>query len=106
METASGKVVSQYGNDGREQTWKGLEDVVRVSFIPVVPLLPRHDCLIDIAGGERFVKRFGKGFIRQTKDGFRTVEYVNCCMTERYRFWVFHSSGKALVTSPDFEVRI
>jgi len=107
IELRDGSVSRQYEN-GKEQTWKKLrlDEIVRVSFVPVVNILPRHDCFIDISHGEHFIKRFGKGFIKQMPDGFRLAEYVNCCQTNRYRFWVFHSNGRCLITRPDFELRI
>ena len=109
MQLADGKVVRQYNKDGKENTWKDLplQEIVRVSFVPALPVLPTHDCLIDISAGEHFEKRFGKGFISNRKgSGYSLIEYVNCCSTNRYRLWVFHSSGKALVTRSDYEVRI
>ena len=105
METAKGEVLRQYDNDGHEQSWKQLnpDEVIRVSFIPLLPTLPQHDVLIDISNGEKFIKRFGRGFIKQTGSGFKLKEYLNCCVTSNYRFWVF-SNGRCMVTRPDYEV--
>lgn len=105
METSDGIVLSQYDEEGIEQSWKKIkpESVVRVSFIPVLPILPRHDVFIDIKDGERFIRRFGKGFIKNSGDGFKLKEYLNCCVTNRYRFWVF-SNGRTMVTRRDYEV--
>jgi hypothetical protein len=104
-ETTGGDVLDQYNSDGTEYTWKSLnpDEIVRFSFIPALPLLPRHDVLIDHADGERFVKRFGRGFIRQGPDGFKLREYLNCCMTNRYRMYVF-SGGRCTCTRPDYEM--
>jgi len=108
METANGQILDQYDEQGNEQSWKKLrpEDVVRVSFLPTVALLPRHDVFIDIKDGERFIRRFGRGFMKQAPgEGFRLRQYLNCCVTNRYRFWSF-SNGRALVTRKDYEVRL
>lgn len=109
MQTADGNVRRQYDENGVEHTWKDIDagQVVRVSFLPRIPglPLPRHDAFIDITAGERFVKRFGRGFLKDYGGGFKLAEYINCCVTNRYRLWVF-SSGQALVTRPDYEVFI
>jgi len=107
LETADGVVIKQYDEDGKENTWKSVnaDAIVRFSFVPSINILPRHDVLIDHANGERFVKRFGRGIIRQGSDGIKLREYINCCMTNRYRLWVF-STGRTLLTRSDYEVRI
>ena len=105
METSDGLVLKQYVN-GKENTWKTLDTdkVVRVSFIPAIDILPRHDVFIDHSKGEKFIRRFGRGF-QKARWQFRLGEYINCCVTNRYRFWVF-SSGKTLITHKDYEVYI
>lgn len=106
MEAAGGIVRRQYNESGIEQTWKDLplERIIRVTFLPLVPVLPRHDIFIDINKGERFVRRFGRGFIKQADDGFKLREYINCCVTERYRVYVISTTGQTIVTRPDYEV--
>jgi len=78
------------------------EKVVRCSFVPALPILPKHDIIINPAIGERFIKRFSRGFLK-AKDGFNMSEYLNCCQTNRYRFWLY-SSGRGMITSPEGEV--
>jgi len=104
MELDDGTVRRQYGDDGRECTWKDLplERIVRVSFLPRVPLLPPHHAIIDPAAGERFVRRFARGKLRQGGDGIRLREYVNCLVTTRYRLWSYHD-GRVIVTRPDYD---
>jgi hypothetical protein len=106
METVDGQILSQYEADGKENTWKVLpiEKIIRCSFLPSVPGFPRHDVLIDLAAGEQFVRRFGRGFLKQTKEGIQLKEYLNCCVTQKYRFYVIHSCGRTLVTRQDYEV--
>lgn len=106
IETTDGKVLKQYDESGNEQSWKTLnpDEIVRVSFLPRVQLLPQHDVLIDINNGEKFIKRFGRGFLRE-KDNFKLGEYINCVVTNRYRFWVF-SNGRTLITRRDYEVNL
>lgn len=107
IETADGDIRAQYDTDGKEQTWKTMpiDRVARVSFIPAIPILPRHDVLIDIENGEQFVRRFGRGFIRQGPDGLRLQEYLNCCVTNKYRIYVF-STGRVMATHQDMEIRV
>lgn len=104
MQLMDGTVRKQY-EGGAEQTWKTLplDQVVRVSFVPQVPLLPLHHIMIDITAAEQFVKRFGRGFMKQGKDGFKLWEYVNCCVTNHHRTWVF-SGGGVIVTRSDYEL--
>jgi len=107
LETKSGEVIKQYSEDGKENTWKTVDpdSVVRFSFIPTIGVLPRHDVLIDYNSGEKFIRRFGRGIMRQKSSGIQLEEYLNCCVTNRYRLWVF-SSGRTLITKPDYEVYI
>lgn len=107
MEMADGTILDQYDEHGNEQSWKKLktESIVRVSFLPILDVLPRHDVFIDISDGERFVRRFGRGFLKDDGGGYKLMQYVNCCVTNRYRFWVF-SNGQTLITKRDYEVRV
>ncbi len=107
METADGEVRRQYDESGKEQTWKTLplHRIVRVSFIPAVNLLPKHDILLDLTQGDQFVRRFGRGFMKLTNDGVRLKEYLNCCVTNKYRAWVF-SSGRMIITPPELEINL
>ena len=106
MEEVGGKVVRQFENDGTENSWKKLDPkkVVRISFLPRIPSLPRHDVFIDHSAGEEFIRRFGRGFLKQ-KLGFNLGEYIHCAVTNKYRFWVF-STGRTLVTEKDYEVYV
>jgi hypothetical protein len=84
--------------DGRVVTEGGeLSDVVRFSFVPRVPGLPRHDLI-----GQGVRRRFGRGFVRGLGGGLR--EYVQCVVCGDFRFWVRCSDGTALVTPPDYEL--
>jgi hypothetical protein len=106
IETVDGDVLRQYEENGKENTWKGLplEKIVRCSFLPKIALFPRHDVLIDLPAGEKFVKRFARGFLKQTPEGIKLKEYLNCCVTNNYRFYVFGSCGRTIVTRKDYEV--
>lgn len=107
MEVLDGTVTSQYAADGKEQTWKNLEpdQIVRVSFIPAINLLPRHDILIDIGKGDRFIRRFGRGFIKSgPPSGFDLKLYLDCIVTNRCRYYVV-SNGRSICTHRDHEIR-
>jgi len=107
IETSDGTVLPQYTEDGKENSWKNLpgDSIVRISFVPRVPLLPKHTIIIDPAKEQQFIRRFGRGFIKQ-KDNFQLSEYVNCVVTNQYRFWLFGSNGSTLITEPDYELYI
>ena len=106
METIYGVILQQFEKDGTENTWKKLDckKIVRVTFLPRIPLLPKHSIILDLKAGEYFVKRFGRGFIK-ARNKYQLTEYINCVETNAYRYWVF-SNGNTLVTKKDFEVRV
>lgn len=106
METLDGTVLKQFEDDGTENTWKSLDTdkIIRVTFIPAIATLPTHNVFIDHSAGEKFIRRFARGFLKQ-KIGFNLAEYVNCIVTNRYRFWVF-SNGNCLITQKNYEVYI
>jgi len=110
FETADGVVLNQYEEDGKENTWKGVnpDQVVRVSFLPAINLLPRHDILIDIGKGDRFVRRFGRGFMKtggKYGGGWDLKLYANCVVTNRCRYYII-SNGRTFCTHRDHEIRL
>jgi len=100
------RVLRQFNDDGTEvpSTVIRPEEVVRVSLLPRVGGLQRHDLLIDRSCGEQFVRRFGRGFLKNSGEGFKSAEYLQVVETTHYRMWVFSTSGRALVTNPKFEL--
>jgi hypothetical protein len=106
METIDNIILNQYNEDGTENSWKKLnaDEIVRISLIPCINLLPRHDVFIDLNNDEKFVKRFARGF-KKARDGFALSEYVNCIVTNKYRLWVL-SSGRCILTHKDYELYI
>lgn len=76
-----------------------LRGAALVSFVPVVPGLPRHDIL-----GLQFVRRFGRGFIRAMGGGLK--EYVQCVVCDRTRIYVKATDGTVLVTPAAYELYI
>jgi hypothetical protein len=107
METVDGQILKQYEPDGKENTWKSLdpEKIVRVTFTPVISILPEHTVSINHAAGEKFIKRFARGFQKDKGQGFHLAEYINCVVTNRYRVWVF-STGRVIITDPNYELYI
>ena len=108
VELSTGEIFSQWDKNGNECSWKNVKKrdlIVRASLIPKILTLPRHDVFIDISKGERFVKRFGRGFIESGMGGYKLKHYLNCIVTNKYRLWVF-SDGRTLTTRPDYEVYI
>jgi hypothetical protein len=107
LELSDGTIYSQWSKDGNECKWKDvdhLDKVVRASLIPKIAVLPRHDCFIDIANGHRFIRRFGRGFLKMS-EGFELRRYLNCIVTNKYRLWVF-PDGRTIITPPDKELRL
>lgn len=96
----------QYNEDGSENTWKQLNpnEIVRVILRPrQLPMLPTHRVLIDRDRGVRFVRRFGRGFIKQTAQGFQLAGYLNCIVTTHFRFYALHT-GECVITDKDYEL--
>ncbi len=108
IETSDHKVIRQYNDDGTENpsTMIPVNDVVRASILPRLSAgRPRHDILLDLSKGERFVKRFGRGIMKNANgQGYKLAEYLQCIVTNKYRLWVFSMTGQSLVTNPEFEV--
>jgi hypothetical protein len=107
IQTVEDVVYSQYLETGQELSFDivPLSKVCRISLISKLDNLPRHDCIIDLAKGERLVKRFGRGIIKEKEsEGYATVEYLQCVETTSYRLWLFSSNGRCLVTHPNFEL--
>jgi len=108
IETDDHEVIRQYNDDGTENpsTMIPADRVVRASILPRIPEgRPRHDVLLDLSKGEKFVKRFGRGIMKNSNGGgYKLAEYLQCIQTTYYRLWVFSMTGQSLVTNPDFEV--
>jgi hypothetical protein len=106
IETVDHKEVRQYNEDGSEtpSTVIPVDEVVRASIVPRVPWLPRHDILLNHSRGEKFVRRFGRGFLKDQGEGIQLFEYLHCIVTTNYRLWIFSTTGQSLVTNPDYEL--
>lgn len=108
VELKTGEVFSQWSPDGKnEAKWKDVRDldgVIRASIIPKIPALTRHDCFIDIDNGHKFIRRFGRGFLKQS-EGFELKMYLNCIVTNWYRLWVF-PDGRTIITPSGEEIRL
>ena len=74
------------------------ESVVRVSFLPIDVILPRHDIIFT---DFKFVKRFGRGFLKQ---GTGIKEYLQCVVTNEFRFYLKSSNGAVLITEQNYEL--
>jgi len=74
------------------------ESVVRVSLIPQITILPRHDIIFT---DFKFVKRFGRGFLKQ---GTGMKEYLQCIITTQFRFYLKSSNGAVLITEQNYEL--
>ena len=104
--TVEGVAYSQYLETGQELNFSivPVDKVCRISLIPLILGLQRHDCVLDYEKGDRLIKRFGRGIIKQGEQGYNTAEYLQCVETNNYRLWVFSSNGRSLITTKDFEL--
>jgi hypothetical protein len=108
VEHADHSIVRQYNDGGTENpsTLVRAAEVVRASILSRVPGLPRHDIGLDPAGDQRFVRRFGRGIMKDAGNGFKMAEYIHCIHTTHYRLWVLSSTGQSLVTNPGYELYV
>lgn len=69
LETKDGFILKQFDEKGDPHSTMELpaEDIIRVSLIPLFPTMNKHDCIIDLANGERFIKKFRKHFMKKTQ---------------------------------------
>jgi len=106
VELTDHRVISQYNEDGSENPSSMIppEEVVRASVVPRGGGRPPHHVLLDRARGERFVRRFGRGILKDHGAGVKLTEYVHCLVTTHYRLWVLSSTGQSIVANPDLEV--
>ena len=93
IELKDGTIVTNHNNFNPE-------DVVRISYIPAMPLFPRHDVILP---GLKFKKRFGRGFLK-LEHGMK--EYLHCAVTDAFRFYLKSSNGQCIITEPNYEMYI
>lgn len=107
IELVDKTILKQFDKNGEEHSWKEapLGEIVRMTFTPCIKVLPVHSVMINREKGEKFIKRFARGFLKTGGDGIRLREYINCVVTNRYRFYIF-SNGMTLVTEPNYELYI
>ena len=73
-------------------------DVVRISFIPQISILPRHDITLD-----GYIRRFGRCSFRLDNT---MKEYLHCVVFQRFRFYLRSSNGQCIITPYDYELYI
>jgi hypothetical protein len=73
--------------------------VVRISFLPSILVLPRHD--IIFSNDFKYVKRFCRGLLKQSV-GMK--EYLHCVVTNKFRFYLKSSNGTTLITDKDYDL--
>ena len=105
VETADHQVIRQYNGDGTENpsTLIPADQVVRASILSRAGAA-RHDILLDHSKGDRFIRRFGRGIMKNVDGRYTLAEYLHCIQTIRYRLWVYSSTGQSLVTDSEFEL--
>lgn len=90
----------------REDSFKKFEKdkVVRVSFIPsgkLSSLLPRHDFIMS--KDFEFVKRFKRVFMDRHNN---IKECLHCLITNKFRVYMYSSTGRTLITDKNYELYI
>lgn len=84
--------------DGSEfSTGESLSGIMMLSFVPDMPLFPRHDF-----SGIPMVRRFARGFLRGFGGGMK--EYLHCVVCQGFRIYLRSSDGGVLMTPEDYEV--
>lgn len=73
---------------------------------PVVTLMFKStndmdSCGIILKENEKFVRSFGRGFIKMNRGLF---EYLHCFVTNHRRIWLYSTTGKIVETGPDEEI--
>lgn len=93
VELKDGTIITDHNNFNPEE-------VVRLSFIPNILLLPRHDIIFY---GFKFVKRFNR--ITMGWDS-NVKECLLCLVTDKFRLYVKSSNGACLTTHKDYELKL
>jgi len=74
------------------------DDVIRISFLPKLPLFQRHDIIFS---GFKLVRSFGRNFLKLGKG---QKEYVYCVVTDKFRFYLRCSSGQTIITDKNYDL--
>ena len=84
-------------NDGNKFDFN---KVIRCSYIPSIKLFPRHDIIFT---DFKFKKRFARAFM-----GWNSLvkEYLNCVITDKFRFYLKSTNGSVILTPQNYEMRI
>lgn len=77
------------------------EEVVRITYKPKSKVLPSHTLIFY--KDYRYVKRFSRTFMKQGRGVF---ERVHCVITDKFRFYLFSTSGKILIVDKNYELYI
>jgi hypothetical protein len=88
-----------YKNGVEFTTGGDLENAAKIAFYPAAGGLPEH-----ILSGVSMKRRFARGFVRGFGGGMK--DYVHCVVGDGFRFWLFSSTGRVLITPEDFELYI
>lgn len=92
IELNDGTIITNHNNFDTEK-------VIRVSYIPNIPLLPRHD-IVFAKSSFKFIKRFSRVSLDLTG---KKKERLHCIVTNKFRVYIKSSNGQMLVTEKDFE---
>lgn len=93
IELKNGTIITDSNNFSKD-------DVKRLSYIPTIPFLPRHDFIFDKI---RFERRLGRVSMKYYKG---VIEYLHICVTSTFRVYLFSSSGRTLITNKNYELYI
>lgn len=106
IETIDGKQTKKFNEDGSVNKWQDINPnkIIRFSFRAIFPNLKNHEVFIDIDKGNKFIKYFSRGFLKQ-KDNFALKQYVFCVVTKQFRVYV-NQNGEIFVTPFDYEMRL
>lgn len=105
--TRDGSVMAQYSDDGCRNKWQDIErDAVTMILLrSTLAHLPDHVVFIDRDAGNRFLRYFGRGFLKNRGSGYKLVEYAFCIVTKAFRVYVL-SDGRMILTPASYELRL
>jgi len=72
--------------------------VVRLSFIPIHNIFPRHDIIFQ---DFKLVKRFCRAFMGMSHG---MQEYLHCVETDKFRLYLKSSNGQVIITPREYEL--
>lgn len=93
IEIEDGTIIIDHNNFDKNK-------VIRVSYLPSIVLLPRHDIIFK---GFKFKKRFSRVTM-----GWNSIvkECLHCVVTDRFRVYLRSTNGQIMIVHKDYELKL